>query len=192
MNLSVTRTRGWLLAWALAPLVSSTGTAADEPKPRKHERVATFAAGCFWCTEAVFEQVEGLRCVDTGYIGGTVPNPTYEQVCDHKTGHAEAVQFFYDPEKVSYKKLLEIFFNSHDASSWRRKFDTEEYSQYRSSIFYHDEEQKKLAEAYIRKLNASKQYETKIDTKLERATKFYRAEAHHQDFYGVPRRAPRD
>ncbi|MEL6104838.1 MAG: peptide-methionine (S)-S-oxide reductase MsrA [Planctomycetota bacterium] len=146
------------------------------------ELVATLAGGCFWCTEAVFERMEGVNDVVSGYIGGHVVNPTYEQVCGKKTGHAEAVEVYYDPQKVSYEELLEVFFKTHDPTTLNRQ-GADQGPQYRSSVFYHNEAQKKATEKYIQKLDASGDFDGKIVTTLEKATKFYAAEEYHQDFY---------
>lgn len=148
----------------------------------KNEAVATLAGGCFWCTEAVFERMRGVNDVVSGYIGGHVPFPSYEQVCTKKTGHAEAVEIYYDPSKTSYEELLEVFFKTHDPTTLNRQ-GADEGTQYRSSIFYHNEEQKKAAEKYIAKLNESGEYHRPIVTQLEKATKFYPAEEYHQDYF---------
>jgi peptide-methionine (S)-S-oxide reductase len=151
------------------------GTAAKEA-------VATLAGGCFWCTEAVYERMEGVNDVVSGYIGGFVRNPTYEQVCSKKTGHAEAVEVYYDPSKTTYEELLEVFFKTHDPTTLNRQ-GADEGPQYRSSVFYHNEEQKAAAEKYIQKLNESGEFRTPIVTKLEKATIFYPAEEYHQDYF---------
>ncbi|MEO1527781.1 MAG: peptide-methionine (S)-S-oxide reductase MsrA [Planctomycetota bacterium] len=154
----------------------------SESEKKTQEMVATLAGGCFWCTEAVFERMEGVNDVVSGYIGGHVVNPTYEQVCGKKTGHAEAVEVYYDPTKVTYEELLEVFFKTHDPTTLNRQ-GADEGPQYRSSVFYHNEEQKKAAAKYIEKLNASGEFGAKVVTLLEEATKFYPAEEYHQDFY---------
>ncbi len=148
----------------------------------KQEAVATLAGGCFWCTEAVFERMEGVNDVISGYIGGSVPNPTYEQVCSKKTGHAEAVEIYYDPSKVTYEELLEVFFKTHDPTTLNKQ-GADEGPQYRSSVFFHDEQQREAAEKYIKKLGESGEYDRKIVTLLEKATTFYPAEEYHQDFF---------
>ena len=154
----------------------SAGTAA--PK----EATATLAGGCFWCTEAVFERMEGVNDVVSGYIGGHIPNPTYQQVCSKETGHAEAVEIKYDPSKVTYEELLEVFFKTHDPTT-KDQQGADKGPQYRSSVFYHDEEQKKIAEAYIKKLDESGEFDRKVVTLLEKADTFYAAEEYHQDYY---------
>lgn len=160
----------------------SESDATTKEDTKTEEQVATFAGGCFWCTEAVFERMEGVNDVLSGYIGGTVPNPTYEQVCTKRTGHAEAVEIYYDPSKVTYEELLEVFFKTHDPTTLNKQ-GADEGPQYRSSVFYHNEEQKKATEKYIEKLNDSGEYDRKIVTLLEKATTFYPAEEYHQDYY---------
>lgn len=146
------------------------------------EAVATLAGGCFWCTEAVFERMRGVNDVVSGYIGGHVPNPIYQQVLTKKTGHAEAIEIRYDPTKTTYEELLEVFFKTHDPTTLNRQ-GNDVGPQYRSSVFYHNEEQKKAAEKYIAKLNESGEYSRPIVTKLEPATTFYPAEEYHQDYF---------
>lgn len=161
--------------------MSESSEAASTGNPK--EAVATLAGGCFWCTEAVFERMEGVNDVVSGYIGGHVENPTYEQVCGKKTGHAEACEIYYDPSVTSYEELLEVFFKTHDPTTLNRQ-GNDEGPQYRSSVFYHNEEQKKAAEKYIKKLNDSREFLRRpVVTKLEKATKFYPAEEYHQDYY---------
>jgi peptide-methionine (S)-S-oxide reductase len=143
---------------------------------------ATFAGGCFWCTEAVFEQIDGVKGVVSGYIGGEVPNPTYKDVCTGLTGHAEAVEIEYDPAVVSYPKLLEIFFATHDPTT-RNRQGADVGTQYRSGIFYHDDEQKRIAEEVIGRLNGMRVFPRPIVTEVTKATTFYPAEAYHQDYF---------
>jgi methionine-S-sulfoxide reductase len=160
----------------------NTLTGTNQAGANSEEAVATLAGGCFWCTEAVFERMTGVKDVVSGYIGGTVPNPTYEQVCGKKTGHAEAVEIFYDPTKTSYEELLEVFFKTHDPTTLNRQ-GADVGPQYRSAVFYHDEKQKLAAEKYIKKLNESGEFNRPIVTTLEKATKFYPAEEYHQDYF---------
>ncbi len=143
---------------------------------------ATFAGGCFWCLEAIFQDVEGVKNVASGYSGGHVPNPGYEQVCTGTTGHAEAIQITYNPAQISYDELLEIFFQTHDPTTLNRQ-GNDEGTQYRSAIFYHNPQQKKLAEEMIAKLNASGSFENTIVTQVAPLEKFYPAEGYHQDYY---------
>ncbi|HEY4154105.1 MAG TPA: peptide-methionine (S)-S-oxide reductase MsrA [Puia sp.] len=143
---------------------------------------ATFATGCFWCTEAIFQELKGVLKVTSGYSGGTVPNPSYEEVCSGTTGHAECLQVIYDPKKITYDELLEVFWESHDPTSLNRQ-GNDEGTQYRSAIFYHDAEQKEKAEQYKAKLNQSGAYNKPIVTEITPFSKFYPAENYHQDYY---------
>lgn len=143
---------------------------------------ATFASGCFWCTEAIFQQLKGVKSVVSGYSGGSVKKPTYDEVSTGTTGHAEAIQVTYDPTVVKYQDLLEVFWKSHDPTTQDRQgYDVG--PQYRSVIFYHDDEQKQLAEHYKEKLNASGVFGGPIVTQIVPSTEFYRAEGYHQNFY---------
>ncbi len=145
-------------------------------------RLATFGCGCFWCTEAIFKRLVGVENVVSGYSGGSIENPTYEQVSAGNTGHAESVQITYDPAKVSYVDLLEVFWRTHDPTTKNRQgYDVG--PQYRSVIFYHDAEQKELAESYRMKLDAEGIWNRPIVTEIEPFTKFWPAEAYHQDYY---------
>lgn len=143
---------------------------------------ATLAGGCFWCTEAIFKRLKGVENVVSGYTGGTIPNPTYEQVCGGKTGHAEAIQITFDPSVISYEKLLEVFFKLHDPTALNQQ-GNDIGTQYRSAIFYHDEEQKRVAEELKDKLEKSGYYQNKIVTEIVPFTNFYLAESYHQDYY---------
>jgi peptide-methionine (S)-S-oxide reductase len=142
---------------------------------------ATFAGGCFWCTEAVYAQLKGVKSVTSGYIGGEVPHPTYKQVCTGLTGHAEAIEIEYDPQQVSYEKLLEVFFATHDPTTLNRQ-GADVGTQYRSGVFYHDDEQKRIAEEVIQKLDAARVFPGKIVTEVTPAGRFYPAEDYHQDY----------
>lgn len=144
--------------------------------------VATFGTGCFWCTEAMFQELDGVEKVVSGYSGGFVENPTYEDVCTKKTGHIECAQITYNPEKISYVTLLEAFFRSHDPTS-KDKQGNDVGPQYRSAIFYHDDDQKAIAEKAIKELDASGAYSKPIVTELLKMTKFYAAEDYHQNYY---------
>jgi peptide-methionine (S)-S-oxide reductase len=143
---------------------------------------ATFASGCFWCTEAIFERVNGVEKVISGYSGGTVANPTYEEVCTGTTGHAECTQIIYDPSVVSYDELLEIFWKMHDPTTLNRQ-GNDVGTQYRSAIFYHNEKQKEKAEYYKKKLTEEKIWDKPIVTEITKFTKFYPAEDYHQEYY---------
>ncbi len=148
---------------------------------------ATFGAGCFWCVEAVFERLEGVKSVTAGYAGGTVPNPTYEQVCSGMTGHAEVAQISYDPAKVTFDQLLDLFWKSHDPTTLNRQ-GADAGTQYRSAIFYNDEFQKKAAEES--KARAASLFKQPIVTQIVPLTKFYPAENYHQDYYRNNPHAP--
>lgn len=144
--------------------------------------LATFAGGCFWCTEAVFLEIEGVQKVVSGYIGGTIKNPAYREVTSGRTGHAEAIQITFDPKKISYESLLEIFFATHDPTTLNRQ-GNDVGTQYRSEIFYHNENQKLLAEGYIDLMTTEKTFESPIVTKVTPASTFYIAEDYHQNYY---------
>ena len=143
---------------------------------------ATFAMGCFWCAEEAFEKVPGVIGATSGYVGGKVKNPSYEQVSSGMTGHAEAVQVTFDPAKVSYEKLLDVFWLNHDPTVTDRQF-CDSGTQYRPGIFYLNDEQKRLAEASKAKWQKAKPFKQPILTKIEPANEFWPAEAYHQDFY---------
>ncbi len=144
--------------------------------------VATFAGGCFWCTEAIFLELDGVQSVVSGYTGGARPNPTYEQVSSGATGHAEATQITFDPKKISFGELLEVFFATHDPTTLNRQ-GNDVGTQYRSEIFYHSAEQKQISEDYIAQLTAAKTFEDPIVTKVSPAVVFYAAENYHQNYY---------
>ncbi|MFH5798112.1 peptide-methionine (S)-S-oxide reductase MsrA [Haladaptatus sp. DYF46] len=143
---------------------------------------ATLAGGCFWCLEAAYEELDGVESVTSGYAGGSVENPTYEAVCSGETGHAEVVQLEYDPETLGYDELLQVFFTIHDPTTLNRQ-GPDVGSQYRSAIFYHDDEQKDVAEAYIDGLESEGAFDDPIVTEVEPLTEFYEAEGYHQDYY---------
>jgi peptide-methionine (S)-S-oxide reductase len=143
---------------------------------------ATFAGGCFWCTEAVFLRLKGVKTVVSGYIGGKTANPTYKDICTGMTGHAEAIQITFDPTELSFGELLEIFFATHDPTTINRQ-GNDVGTQYRSEIFYHNDVQKQLSEEYIALLNAENTFGKKVVTKLSPAPIFYPAEDYHQNFY---------
>lgn len=165
---------------------SKTGRAMpDEPvDPDVGEglEAATFAGGCFWCMEPPFEKLDGVKSVVSGYCGGVEQNPTYKQVSSGKTGHTETVRIVYDPEVITYEKLLEVFWRNIDPTAENRQF-VDVGSQYRAAIFYHDADQKKLAEASKKELAESGPFDEPIVTEIVPASKFWRAEEYHQDFY---------
>ncbi len=144
--------------------------------------IATFGAGCFWCTEAQFQQLEGVTKVESGYSGGFVDNPTYKQVCTGNTGHAEVTNIYYDPSKISFDELLAAFWVAHDPTQLNRQ-GNDVGTQYRSVIYYHNEEQKQKAEDYKRRLNEEKAYNSDVVTEISPFTEFYKAEDYHQNYY---------
>ncbi len=166
-------------------------TAKAEPAARPSEakparaanlETATFGAGCFWCVEAVFQRLKGVESVASGYSGGKVANPTYEQVCIGTTGHAEVCQVTYDPRQISFEQLLEVFWKTHDPTTLNRQ-GNDVGTQYRSVIFYHSEEQKKLAQQYKARLDSSGAFPAPIVTEIAPFTVFYKAEDYHQNYY---------
>jgi peptide-methionine (S)-S-oxide reductase len=164
-------------------------TSASTPEAAGHEPgvqtdTATFGTGCFWCTEAVFEQLKGVVSVASGYSGGTVKNPSYYDVCTGTTGHAESVQIIYDPAVITYAELLEVFWKTHDPTTLNRQ-GNDVGTQYRSVIFYHNEKQHSLALKYRKKLVASKAYPAPIVTEIAPYTRFYVAENYHQDYFNL-------
>jgi peptide-methionine (S)-S-oxide reductase len=169
-----------VLGGRLAP-PETTSTLEPDVVPPGMER-ATFGAGCFWCTEAVFRQVQGVESVLAGYCGGSVKDPTYRQIGTGTTGHAEAVQITYDPDVVSFAELLEIFWQTHDPTT-RDRQGHDVGPQYRSVIFYHTDEQRRLAERYKQKLDAAGVFGRPVVTEIVPFRAFYRAELYHQNYY---------
>jgi len=153
--------------------------ASDKPGP--HEAVADFAEGCFWHAEIVFQSLVGVRDAVSGYAGGTDPNPDYDKVCTGSTGHAETVQVYYDPSKISFATLVDAFFASVDPTTLNRQ-GNDEGTQYRSIVFYRTPEEKKIIDEAIAKLTASKKYASRIVTEVDPFTNFYPAEAYHQEY----------
>lgn len=143
---------------------------------------ATFGSGCFWCTEAVFQRLKGVSKAQSGYAGGSVENPTYEQVCTGTTGHAEVVQVTYDPDVVSYDELLEVFWNTHDPTTLNRQ-GNDVGTQYRSAVFYHNDDQKELAEAYKQKLGEGNIWPDPIVTEVVPLNNYFPAEDYHDDYF---------
>jgi peptide-methionine (S)-S-oxide reductase len=146
------------------------------------KEIATLAGGCFWCTEAVFDQLKGVESVESGYIGGARPNPTYEEVCTGASGHAEAVQVTFDPEVIAYEDLLAVFFATHDPTQLNRQ-GNDVGTQYRSAIFYHSEEQKRVAQGLVARLTAEKLFPGRIVTEIVPASPFFVAEDYHQEYF---------
>ena len=165
----------------LAPHAERT-FAMEKPANEDATELITFGAGCFWCVEAVFEQLDGVASVESGYSGGTVENPTYQQICTGATGHAEVCRVRYDPKKVGFDELLEVFWKTHDPTTLNQQ-GNDFGTQYRSVIFYHDQRQKELAEGLKRELDASGAFDAPIVTEIVPAEKFYKAEAYHQNYY---------
>jgi peptide-methionine (S)-S-oxide reductase len=145
-------------------------------------QTATLAGGCFWCLEAVYDELKGVHSVESGYAGGNVENPSYREVCTGTTGHAEVVQIQFDPNLISYRDLLNVFFTIHDPTTLNRQ-GADIGTQYRSAIFTHDEEQKKIAEELIKDLNAKKIWDNPIVTEVTKFDKFYKAEDYHQEYF---------
>ena len=158
------------------------GGKAMNQKPGKE--TATLAGGCFWCTEAVFKELRGVDKVVSGYSGGHVNNPTYKQVTSGTTGHAEVIQFSYDPQQITFKELLEVFFTIHDPTTLNRQ-GADIGTQYRSAIFYHSPEQKEIAEQVIKQINEAKIWDNPIVTEVTEFKKFYQAEDYHQDYFAL-------
>lgn len=150
---------------------------------------ATFGAGCFWCVEAVFQDLEGVEQVVSGYSNGRIANPTYREVCSGLTGHAEVIQLTYDPAVISFEELLEVFWKTHDPTTLNRQ-GADTGTQYRSGVYYHSEEQRRLAEEYKQKLNEAHAFESPIVTEIEPLKSFYPAENYHQNYYKQNGREP--
>ncbi len=147
-----------------------------------NREVATFGSGCFWCSEAVFSELKGVESVVPGYSGGTVPNPTYKQVCADATGHAEVSQITFDPTAITFRELLEVFFSTHDPTTLNRQ-GADVGAQYRSVVFYHDEAQKKAAEGIIRELTSDRVFRNPIVTQVVPLMQFYAAEDYHREYF---------
>ncbi|WP_345330536.1 peptide-methionine (S)-S-oxide reductase MsrA [Mucilaginibacter defluvii] len=167
----------WIMVIALL-IAAINVNAQSKAKTEK----ATFGMGCFWCTEAIFQQLKGVKKVESGYSGGTVSNPTYEDVSSGQTGHAEVIQVTYDPAVISYKDLLEVFWKMHDATTLNRQ-GADVGTQYRSVIFYSNADQKALAEKYKNELNAQNAFGKPVVTQIAPLKNFYKAEDYHQNYY---------
>jgi peptide-methionine (S)-S-oxide reductase len=175
----------YLVTVEISLIIMSAG--AQNPKPISMSdalQTATLGSGCFWCTEAFFLKVKGIESVTSGYSGGKVKNPTYKEVCTGLTGHAEVVQVKFNPKEISYEEILEIFWGTHDPTTLNRQ-GADEGTQYRSVIFYHTDEQKKIAEQYKAQLDKSGIYKNPIVTEITRFTEFYPAEDYHQNYYAL-------
>ena len=179
-----------ILAMPLVALFFSCHTGETAPKSlsmnltesQAQLETATLAGGCFWCTEAVFLELDGVKSVVSGYTGGKTKNPTYKEICNGDTGHAEAIRISFDPSKVSYGELLEIFFATHDPTTLNRQ-GNDVGTQYRSEIFYHNDAQKKQAEDYIAQMEREGTFGKKIVTRVSAAPVFYEGEDYHQNYY---------
>lgn len=159
------------------------------PMNKKNTELATLGAGCFWCVEAIFQELEGVQTVKSGYMGGDILNPSYKDVCTGETGHAEVCQITFDPDIISFEELLEVFWQIHNPTTLNRQ-SADVGTQYRSVIFYHSEEQKMIAEKLIQQLDESKAWDDAIVTKISAEEKFYIAENYHQDYYNLNKTQP--
>lgn len=166
-----------------------TNQVFSQTTTKMNNQLATFGSGCFWCTEAIFQQVKGVEKVASGYMGGKNKNPTYKDICTGLTGHAEVIQITYNPAQISFDELLEIFWKTHDPTTLNKQ-GNDEGTQYRSVIFYHNEEQKKLAELYKNKLNQSGAFEKPIVTEISASSTFYVAEDYHQNYFNLNTKQP--
>jgi peptide-methionine (S)-S-oxide reductase len=155
----------------------------------KEREVATLGGGCFWCTEAMFDQLKGVEKVESGYSGGKVPNPSYEDVCTGSTGHAESIQITFNPRQISFKDILQIFFTTHDPTTVNRQ-GADVGTQYRSAIFYHNPEQEAVAKEVIKETNAAKVWKKPIVTEVVPFKAFYKAEDYHQEYFKNNSRQP--
>ncbi len=160
----------------------STKGKAMEQKMEQRFEIVTLGAGCFWCVEAIYQRLEGVEKVESGYSGGSVKNPSYEQVCTGRTGHAEVIQVTFDPKKLSLKELLQVFFKTHDPTTLNKQ-GADVGTQYRSAIFYRSDEQKNIAVQVKKETDAAKIWDDPIVTEISPFTEFYKAEEYHQDYY---------
>lgn len=168
---------------------NSENTNMSNQEIEKGMTLATFGNGCFWCTEAIFQQLKGVSKVVSGYAGGSVKNPTYKEVCTGQTGHAEVIQIIYDPTVISFPELLEVFWQTHDPTTLNRQ-GADVGTQYRSVVFYHTDEQKQLAESYKKKLNESGAFDKPVVTEISPLSEYYPAEDYHQNYYNLNGSAP--
>ena len=183
----------WLSVYLLLAIIGVSCAQKKETMKVETKNIglltATFGSGCFWCTEAVFQRVDGVEKVVSGYMGGSVKNPSYREVTTGKTGHAEVIQLHYDPAKISYDELLEIFWATHDPTTLNRQ-GADVGTQYRSVVFFHTDDQGKLAEAYKKKLDESGAFDNPIVTEITAASEFYVAEDYHQNYFNLNGNAP--
>ena len=168
------------------PTMETKTTSSDSKSTAANQKVdtATFGAGCFWCVEAQFQMLDGVIKVESGFSGGSVKNPSYKEVCNGNTGHAECLQILFDSKKISFEELLEVFWKTHDPTTLNRQ-GNDMGTQYRSVIFYHNENQKQLAEKYKKELDASGAFGNSIVTEITPFTVFYPAENYHQDYFNL-------
>jgi len=172
------------MKWTLAILMLTAMSVSAQNKVNDKTAIATLGEGCFWCAEAVFQELKGVISVESGYMGGDVANPSYRLVCTGTTGHAEMAKITYDPSIITYKELLEVFWKTHDPTTLNRQ-GNDVGTQYRSVIFYQNEEQKKEAEHYKQRLTESGAYPNPIVTEISPAGPYYEAEDYHQDYYSL-------
>lgn len=165
-----------------APIIPTNEMTTQSMNTEEGLDTATLGAGCFWCVEAVFQELNGVKKVTSGYTGGFVKNPSYKEVCTGRTGHAEVAQIIFDPQVVSFEEILEVFWKTHDPTTLNRQ-GNDVGSQYRSSVFYHNEDQKEKAEFYLKKLDESGAWDDPIVTTIEPLEDFYVAEDYHQNYY---------
>ncbi|MCH7512560.1 MAG: peptide-methionine (S)-S-oxide reductase MsrA [Bacteroidetes bacterium] len=175
--------------WTILLLISFITFGIYAQETMKNKDTATFGSGCFWCTEAIFERLEGVESAISGYSGGYVKKPVYNEVVTGRTGHAEVVQIVFDTAVISFSELLEVFWKTHDPTTLNRQ-GGDVGTQYRSAIFYHNEKQKELAEHYKDKLNRSGAFHDPIVTEITPFKAFYRAENYHQEYYDLNRSQP--
>jgi len=162
--------------------VNAQSTITKKNKMSNKLEIATLANGCFWCTEAIFQRLKGVESVSSGYTGGTIKNPAYREVITGRTGHAEAIEIKFDASIISFQEILDVFFSTHDPTTLNKQgYDTG--TQYRSGIFYHSENQKEIAEKFIKVLNEAKVFDNPIVTELTEFSAFYKAEEYHQNYY---------
>lgn len=170
------------ISFLIGNSIFGQATKLKKLKMSKKIETATFANGCFWCTEAIFQRLKGVKTVVSGYTGGQLKNPTYEEVTTGTTGHAEAIEITFNPAIISYQEILEVFFSTHDPTTLNRQgYDIG--TQYRSAIFYHSDNQKEVAEKLIKALTEAKVFDKKIVTEIVPFKVFYKAEAYHQNYY---------
>jgi len=164
------------------PANPSSNTSENPSMENDHWETATFGAGCFWCVEAVFDQLAGVKSVESGYAGGSVENPTYKQVCTGQTGHAEVCRITFDPQQITFTELLEVFWQTHDPTTLNRQ-GADVGTQYRSAVFYENDDQKTIAQELKQRLNAPDVFNGKVVTEITQLERFYPAENYHQDYY---------